>query len=91
MVRGEGCTLWTQPSHERRHVPHGVPKPERWKTFVPLIVARCFPKGEGLMHPWLLPTIVTWLGALSRNHGRRAHRSGLQASAVLRKSMRGQI
>ena len=34
----------------------------------------------GLRHPWLLSTIVTaiatWLGALSRSHGRRAHRMG---------------
>ena len=46
-------------------------------------------------HPWLLSTIATaiatWLGALSRNHGRRAHRMGgcYRAGEVLRKSTRG--
>ena len=26
------------------------------RPFVPLIVGYCFPKGEGLRHPWLLST-----------------------------------
>ena len=51
-----------------------------------------FPTGEGLRHPWLLSTIAiaitTWLGALSRSHGRRAHRREgcYRAGEVLRKS-----
>ena len=64
-----------------------------WKVFVPLIVGCCFPKGEGLSQLWLLSTIATaiatWLGALSRSHGKRAHRGGFTASVVLRKSTRG--
>ena len=42
------------------------------------VVGCCVPKGgEGLRHPRLLSTtttaIATWLGALSRSHGRGAH------------------
>ena len=40
-------------------------------------VGCCFPKGEGLRHPRLLPTIATaiatWLGTLSRSHSRQAN------------------
>ena len=32
---------------------------DTWKMFVPLIVGYCFPKEEGLTHPWLLSTIAT--------------------------------
>ena len=63
------------------------------KRFVPLIF-HLFSIEGGARHPWQLSAIATaiatWLGALSRSHGTRAHHKGGANSGEVQKTAQGE-
>ena len=63
------------------------------KHFVPLIF-HLFSIEGGARHPWQLSAIATaiatWLGALSRSHGTRAHHKGGANSGEVQKTAQGE-
>ena len=63
------------------------------KRFVPLIF-HLFSIEGGARHPWQLSAIATaiatWLGALSRSHGTRAHHKGGANSGEVQKKAQGE-